>query len=234
MTVDEFSNEFDTLINAYFTTEEYGSAYDKLTFDEYEKSVFLTKAQEDVVLNLYNGKNVFGDSLEKTEETRRYLSDLIKTEILSDKKTGYTGLSESSVFFELPKDLWFLTYESVKLNDKSECLNNKSISVVPITQDEYYKTQRNPFRSSNERKALRLDIGEGIVEIISKYNIKEYLIRYLAKPTPIILVDLPGELSIDDENIKTECKLNPVLHGIILERAVRMAIESKGLSTGRE
>lgn len=230
MTIDEFSNEFDTLLNSFFTT----GRPDLIVFDEYEKSVFLTRAQEDVVLNLYNGKNVFGDSLEKTEETRRYLSDLIKTEILSDKKTGYIGLSESSVFFELPKDLWFLTYESVKLNDKSECLNNKSISVVPITQDGYYKTQRNPFRSSNERKALRLDIGEGVVEIISKYNIKEYLIRYLAKPTPIILVDLPRELSIDDEDNKTECKLNPVLHGIILERAVRMAIESKGLSTGRE
>lgn len=230
MTIDEFSNEFDTLLNSFFTT----GRPDLIVFDEYEKSVFLTNAQEDIVLNLYNGKNVFGDSLEKTEETRRYLSDLIKTEILSDKKTGHTGLSEYSVFFELPEDLWFLTYESVKLNEDSKCLNNKSISVVPITQDEYYRTQRNPFRNANERKALRLDLENGMVEIISKYNIKEYLVRYLVKPTPIILEDLPRELSIDNENIKTECKLNPVLHRIILERAVRLALESKGLNAGRE
>ncbi len=33
-----------------------------------EKSIFLTKAQEEIIIDLYNGKNPFGDSFEKTEE----------------------------------------------------------------------------------------------------------------------------------------------------------------------
>ena len=82
MTTEEFSNEFDTLLNSYaLSPNKYGMESSPLTIelDEYEKSVFLTKAQEDIVISLYNGKNPTGDSSEKTEEIRRYLSDLVKT-----------------------------------------------------------------------------------------------------------------------------------------------------------
>ena len=101
MTTLEFSNEFDLLINAYANNNAFGDSYDKnnLAFDEYEKSIFLTKAQEEIIIDLYNGKNPFGDSFEKTEEIRRYESDLIKTYTTTDRKVGYTGLSKSSVFF---------------------------------------------------------------------------------------------------------------------------------------
>ena len=47
MTNEEFSNEFDILINNINVG---------LEFDEYEKSVYLTKAQEEVVEGLYTGK----------------------------------------------------------------------------------------------------------------------------------------------------------------------------------
>ena len=77
MTVEEFSNSFDTLLNSYALTPNFGEETSKQTIalDEYEKSVFLTKAQEEIVLGLYNGKNPYGDIFEGTEELRRYLSD---------------------------------------------------------------------------------------------------------------------------------------------------------------
>ncbi len=53
--------------------------------------LFLTNAQEEIVIDMYNGKNPFGDSFERTEEIRRYLSTLIKTYTTTDKKVGYTG-----------------------------------------------------------------------------------------------------------------------------------------------
>ena len=109
MTTEEFSNEFDALLNSYSNTEEFGKNPNTIELDEYEKSVFLTKAQEDVVIDMYNGKNTSGDSFEKTEEVRRYLSGLIKTYTTSVKETTYKGLSKHSVFFKLPKDLWFIT-----------------------------------------------------------------------------------------------------------------------------
>ena len=237
MTTSEFSNEFDVLINAYANNNAIGDSYDKnnLAFDEYEKSIFLTKAQEEIIIDLYNGKNPFGDSFEKTEEIRRYLSDLIKTYTTTDRKVGYTGLSKSSVFFELPDDLWFITYESVNLkDDRLGCRSGENISVIPITQDEYHRIRKNPFRGINERRALRLDLSGKVVEIVSKYNVESYLVRYLSRPVPIILTNLTDDLSINDISIKTECELNPVIHRAILERAVKLAIMSRVPNTGKE
>lgn len=235
MTTEEFSNEFDTLLNSYSTLEAFGKPLSTIEFDEYEKSVFLTNAQEEIVIGMYNGKNPFGDSFERTEETRRYLRDLIKTYTTTDKKVGYTGLSKSSVFFELPDDLWFITYEAVNLKDAElGCMNGEDISVIPITQDEYHRIRKNPFRGTNERRALRLDLGGKVVEIVSKYNVERYLVRYLSRPAPIILTDLTDNLSINGVSIKTECELNPVIHRAILERAVKLAIISRVPNTGKE
>ena len=236
MTTEEFSNEFDTLLNSYSVINKFGKEENPSTIelDEYEKSVFLTKAQEEIVIDLYSGKNPLGDSFEKTEEVRRYLSDLIKTYTTTEKKTGYVGLSKTSIFFELPKDLWFITYESAGLEDsRLGCMNGKEISVVPISQDDYFRISSNPFRGSNKKRALRLDNGNGIVEIVSEYNIDRYLVRYIARPDPIILTDLPDSLSINKLSKKTECKLNPVIHRAILEKAVKLAILSKAPSAGK-
>lgn len=235
MTTEEFSNEFDTLLNSYSTIEAFGKTPSTVELDEYEKSVFLTNAQEEIVIGMYNGKNPFRDSFERTEEIRRYLSDLIKTYTTTDKKVEYTGLSKFSVFFELPDDLWFITYESVNLKDDGlGCMSGEDISVIPITQDEYHRIRKNPFRGTNERRALRLDLSGKIVEIVSKYNVESYLVRYLSRPAPIILTDLADNLSINGISVKTECELNPVIHRAILERAVKLALISRVPNTGKE
>lgn len=235
MTTEEFSNEFDTLLNSYSNTEKFGITHSTIDLDEYEKSVFLTKAQEDVVIDMYNGKNTFGDSFEKTEEIRRYLSSLIKTYTTSTKEITYKGLSKHSVFFKLPEDLWFITYEAVDLKDDGlGCKSGEDICVTPVTQDEYHRIRKNPFRGSNERRALRLDLNEEVVEIVSKYNVASYLVRYLSRPNPIILTDLPSDLSINGINKKTECELNPAIHRSILEKAVKLAIISKSINAGNK
>ena len=233
MTTQEFSNEFDTLLNSYSTVPPYGDENKlDITLDEYEKSVFLTKAQEEIVVESYTGKNQFGESFERTEEIRRYLSDLVKTVVLSDKLTGHVGLSKTSMFFQLPEDVWFITYESATLKDERlGCLDGEEATIVPVTQDEYYRIAKNPFRGPSKGRAVRLDIGDGVIEIISDYNIDKYLVRYLSRPKPIVLVDL-GELSVNGIKVRTECELNPVIHRAILERAVRLAIISKAQVSG--
>lgn len=233
MTTQEFSNEFDTLLNSYSTVPPYGGENKlDITLDEYEKSVFLTKAQEEIVVESYTGKNQFGESFERTEEIRRYLSDLVKTVVLSDKLTGHVGLSKTSMFFQLPEDVWFITYESATLKDERlGCLDGEEATIVPVTQDEYYRIAKNPFRGPSKGRAVRLDIGDGVIEIISDYNIDKYLVRYLSRPKPIVLVDL-SELSVNGIKVRTECELNPVIHRAILERAVRLAIISKTQVSG--
>ena len=230
MTTEEFSNGFDVLINSYSSSEPFGFSQNPLGFDEYEKSVFLTKAQEEIAEGLYTGK-ILGDSFEDTEQLRRYLAHLVKTAILPCR-VAPNGLSDKSVFAVLPDDVWFITYESVTLNGNSPCINGKEVQVIPTTQDEYHRIKGNPFRKPNSRKVLRLDVDESMVELISEEDIRSYLVRYLSRPEPIILVDLPDELSINNVKTKTECKLNPGIHRMILEVAVNLAIRSRVPSTG--
>lgn len=234
MNTTELSNEFDTLLYGILKKAHFARESDLVdfSFDEYEKSVFLTKAQEEVVINFYNGKNPYRDSFESTEELRRYLDSLVKTKTFQNsERVQGTGVSNNSIFYKLPSDIAFITLEQIILEDESlGCYNGKRIGVYPTTQDEYNRVKDNPFKGSTKYKALRLDYGDNIVELISKYKFSTYLLRYLSKPTPIVLVDMPDELSIEGIKESTECRLNPILHDIILERAIRMALNSRGVN----
>lgn len=238
MTTQEFSDTFDTLLNSYGTQPQFGnasSAYN-IVLDEYEKSLFLSQAQEELVLSLYTGRNVSGKSFEGTEEERRNLSNIVKEAKLYPITTtngSPLGMGSKSKFFTLPEDLWFITYESVTLS-KGKCSENAVMQVYPVKQDEYQVIKNNPFRGANDRRALRLDLSEGNVEVICKYTVKDYYIRYVKKLKPIILENLSDGLSIDNETQRTECELNPALHRRILDRAVMLAITSKTYNSSRE
>lgn len=229
MTNKEFSDGFSTLLNSFGITPN-------ITLDEYEKSTFLTNAQEELIIDIYSGRNVvYGKSFEQTEEIRRYLSNLVETYETSTKVTGKLGLSQDSVFFEIPQDTWFITYEVAFLKDsRLGCLDGIEASVVPLPQDDLYRAKDNPFRGPSKDRVLRLDIKSDLAELISKYNVDKYLMRYISQPTPIILVDLPDGLSINGVSTESECELNPVVHRAILERAVQLAIISKTQLTGNK
>lgn len=231
MTTEEFSNAFDTLLNSYRLNSDFGeqTAKQDIVLDEYEKSVFLTQAQHDLVLSYYNGHNNEGKSFEKTEELRRYLANLVSDDMIdpmAEDDEEYHRISNHSKYFYLPDDLWFITYEAIQVKS-NDCHNGQFIDTIPVTQDEYSRIKDNPFRGANDRRALRLDIGEGNVEIVSTYSDYTYYIRYITKLNPIILTDLPDGLSIDGEKTKQECQLHEALHQEILQRAVLAAIRSK-------
>ena len=229
MTNKEFSDGFSTLLNSFGVTPN-------ITLDEYEKSTFLTNAQEQLIIDIYSGRNIiYGKSFEQTEEIRRYLSNLVETYETSTKVTGKLGLSKDSVFFEIPQDTWFITYEVAFLKDsRLGCLDGIEASVVPLPQDDLYRAKDSPFRGPSKDRVLRLDIKSELAELISKYNVDKYLMRYISQPTPIILVDLPDGLSINGVSTESECELNPVVHRAILERAVQLAIISKTQLTGNK
>lgn len=229
MNLQDFSNGFDTLIGVYTRQTSFGKEATgiDIAFDEYEKSFFLTKAQEELVLSLYNGRNSSGRSFEETEELRRYLSPLVKEDTLSPTTTTLKGVDSNSKFFTLPNDLWFITYEAVDISN-GKCEGHTSLEVVPTTQDEYNRLKNNPFRGPNDRKALRLDLSDNIVELVSKYTISSYYLRYIKKLTPIVLINLPDNLEIEGVDTATECILPETLHQKILENAVILALQSKG------
>ena len=168
MTLEDFSSGFDTLVNSFSTSGSFGDTMPDIRFDEYEKSLYLTKAQEEYTLSLYNGKNPYGEGFEATEELRRYLSPLVEEAVLIPIETSNgkpLGVDSNSKFFTLPNGsgelpaVWFITYESVKVSD-GKCENMTTQDVYPVRQDEYHKLRKNPFRGANDRRALRLDLSE--------------------------------------------------------------------------
>ena len=220
MNVQEFSNSFDTLLQPYIAKESF-SEQNNLAFDEYEKSIFLTKAQEQIVLELYQ-------ELEQSEEVRKYLSNLIKTDNyapIGAKDETLINSNFKSYKVEISNDILFMIYEQCTLSDENNCINNKIVSVIPTIHDDLDKVLKNPFKSPNNRKVIRLDFDNKI-ELISKYNISNYKVRYLKKPNPIILVKLE-DLNIDKKQEVSNGETNPILHERIVQRAVQLAVQSK-------
>lgn len=222
MNVQELSNLFDTLLQPYITKDNFGKQ-NTLAFDEYEKSIFLTKAQEQIVLELYQ-------ELEQSEEVRKYLSNLIKTDNyapVGEQDETLINNNFKSYKVEISNDILFMIYEQCTLSDENNCINNKIVSVIPTIHDDLDKVLKNPFKSPNSRKVIRLDFDNKI-ELISKYNISNYKVRYLKKPNPIILVALEDNLSINNGDTKvSNSETNPILHERIVQRAVQLAVQSK-------
>lgn len=222
MNLREFSDQFDTLLDSYKLKEKFGDTEDIYTIklDEYEKSVFLTNAQSDLIIDLYTGRSQIGNSYEQTEEIRRYLSNLNVTKYKEEfTDMGKLGLSPKSIQCDIGADILWITQEQCELESEDPCINGTWVDTYPIHRDEYNRIKNNPFRNN---KVWRVDLDVSKVELISKVKIKGYKVTYLKKPAPIILEDI-GELTIENLSTESECELNPNLHKHILEKAVMAA-----------
>lgn len=204
MTLEELSNEFDVIINSYDNSQS-------LVFNEYEKSIYLTKAQEYIIKDLYR-------NYEGTEELNSYLKTLIK-----DKT--YTIEDSTNIELDYPDNFLYILKEYANIN--TTCKSNSRVDVLPITQDEYNEVVENPFRGSKS-KVLRLE--ENKIKLITDLPIVSYTMTYLSNPSPIILIDLPNGLTINNESEKsTTIETSESIHREILDKAVQLAIQSKTL-----
>jgi hypothetical protein len=139
------------------------------------------------------------------------------TELVPESSNKIFG--KKAYVCKIPKDTLFITCESV-------LLDNNEVTVYPVSQDELSKIIKNPFRGPTKNRVLRLDINNDTVELIYEgNNISKYIIRYIKKPSPIILVDL-DDLSINEKSEESECKLDSSLHRKILDRAVALALQT--------
>ena len=232
MLTREFETEFDILYNNILSDQAPG-------INSYEKSKFLSDAQDDVVVDIYKGVSL-GTPFDSAEDGRRYISSLI-TQVGFDRGSAVGGdfMPEedfSKIRFKLPDNVLFITYESATLGGNDMyCVSGKKTKeaiVVPCAQDEFWRTVRSPFRGPNASRVLKLD-GSGaagnerVSELVSKYPVLAYTVRYIRRPNPIILEDLEqayGDgVSIHGMTAKSECELPDAIHKEILMRAVTMA-----------
>lgn len=228
MTVTEFKNEFNI-------------AYDSIAsnmapaLDDYEISVFLTRAQEQLVKNKFDqDSNAKRRGFENSSKRRWDLKELIKNYksmnevVLTDK-----GIDPRSKFYAIPSDVFLIVNEQAVILDSS-CNNaQKTVSVDPKTHDEYNDQKDNPFKKPYNKKVWRMDYnssaGNNVVELISNDTIKSYNLRYIKKPAPIIISDLSsfGEgLTIEGLFTPRTSELDSTVHSEIVDRAVELAIAS--------
>lgn len=243
MTCDEFSREFDILYNNITSNQA-------PALNSYEKSVFLTNAQESFVLSCYNGNGRTG--FEGTEAFTSYLSHLTVTSKYNSTDVVAVDVPITNDYqsfgINFNNDVWFIVYESATVipNGKDTCYpNGKEVSVLPITYDTLDRAKKDPFRKPNERKILRVSRNgitgtslRGVELLCSKGDtFKSYLVKYVKKPNPIVLTNLstdyPGiGLTVESISIKTECTLPESTHRAILLEAVQLAKAAYMASSG--
>lgn len=227
MTTLEFSNEFDISYNSIASNAAPG-------LDLYEKSVYLTKAQLELVKNYFNSKgNKYQEGFESSTKRRNDLKELVADYKGTTTISTTSGIDSNSQIFQAPSNIFLPLQESVKITSSDSCLNNTIIDVKPITHDEYNIQKNNPFKQPDKNIAWRLSIGSinsnKAVELISPYTISQYNLRYVKYPEPIVLTDLttafPSEgLSVDGVTASQTCKLSDSLHREIVDRAVELAL----------
>lgn len=154
---------------------------------------------------------------------------------------------DRGIIFEMPRKK---TPQGIEVQDTTDVLfilneklviNGKDFVIVPISYKEYDREMSKPYAQPLKKQAWRLfqntatgfDVNS---ELIPKWNADtsaeqfEYKIRYVKRPRPIILEAMPSEdLAIDGIwNEESECELNPILHMDILNKAVELAIATRG------
>ena len=120
----EFSNEFDVLYNNIMSNAAPG-------LNEYEKSVFLTKAQEEIVKNHFNPNgNKYKEGLDDSPKRQIDFSELIKVAegVLTD--TPPITFDNRAKVYNLPEDTFIIMNELIETNKGTR-------QIVPISYNDY-------------------------------------------------------------------------------------------------
>ena len=154
MTLEEFSTEFDVLYNSITSNAAPG-------FNDYEKSVLLTLAQEELIKSYFvANNNTTGVGLDGSQKRHYDFSTLIKIKSLKNiiydiitarDKVNIPFLNkDANAVFLIPNDVFLI------LNEHLIAKDNNYI-VFPISYDTYNLLMSKPFPYPNKRQAWRLD-----------------------------------------------------------------------------
>lgn len=229
MTRQEFSDEFDVLYNNITSNQAPG-------LDEYEKSVFLTKAQDEVVRAYFNPRlNKSQEGFDDNEIRQIDFSMIMRTDSFGPGSFSSTTFdnkpNSKKVTLGDEKDIMMFINEFVDVHRvarEDEKPRTLRLTVVPLTHNEYARLQSKPYKRPLQYQAWRIldNSGEAnTAELIVGPNdtIDKYVIRYVKRPQAIILTKLDGVTLDKGKSDPQDCELDPALHPTILQRAVELA-----------
>jgi len=222
MTTSEFSTQFDVLYNNIASNQAQG-------ITEYEKSVFLTKAQDEILKNrfigAFRGQQQPSQGYDQNYKRPVDFSSLT-TEDTSNPTSG--GMNTGNYQVTLPSNIMFIINETVQHSTIGQ------LSVTPIVFEDYIRLMSKPFKRPPKYQCWRFVAGTTITDQQQNHikcelramagTLSNYKVRYIKFPQPIILTSLSDDgLSIHGIQGVTECELDPILHEEILQRAVEIA-----------
>ena len=241
MKLQEFSDTFDALLNSYNTKAQFGDQASRSTIvlDEYEKSVILTQAQDIIVKTYFDSKlNSQAQGFDDSERRQVDFSSLIKSSVLTKASNQDSIFDKRGIIYKFPTKASDSTTSDVLfvLNEKIT-IGSKDYVVIPISYKEYDREMSKAYAQPLKKQIWRLfqnnQSGFDIYsEIIPNVNLSGstmvYKVRYVRRPNPIVLTNLPNDLSIDGVTVATECELHPILHMDILNKALEIAVATRG------
>lgn len=248
MTNEELSNEFSTLLNSYGSIGQFGeqASAREIVLNEYEKSVFLTQAQDIIVKSYYERTmNPQGSGFDDSSRRQADFSSLIKVVELVPQTSSLPVMFDSrSILFKLPTVDALGTSAVLLIIQEKLCKYQgqnivKEFVVKPISHEEYDRQMSKAYGKPLKKQAWRLFLNQNtgfdvMSEVIPRDTLGSgeswrYRVRYVKRPRPIVLEDLPDNLSIDGISTETTCELHPILHMDVLMKAVELAAASRGL-----
>lgn len=157
MNVQEFSAEFDVLYNNITSNQAPG-------LNEYEKSVFLTKAQSQLINEYFNQRTdgVWG-GFDGSQRRQYDFSSLIKIASPVNITSATSTLDRRGIVFVFPKD-FFLSVNEVLYDGYYQ------YSILPINYAEYQRLMLKPYNFPVKRAAWRLFKG---AEYYNEYSDEE-------------------------------------------------------------
>lgn len=152
MTLEEFSTEFDVLYNSITSNAAPG-------FNDYEKSVLLTLAQEELIKSYFvANNNTTGVGLDGSQKRHYDFSTLIKVKTLNNIIDSIlTTRADVPVFNKDANNIFLVPNDVFLVLNEYLTVKNNSYTVFPISYDSYNLLMSKPFPYPNKRQAWRLD-----------------------------------------------------------------------------
>lgn len=212
------SHEFDLLWNNLMSNQAPG-------LGEYEKSVLLTKAQDEVEKN-YLVRQSPGNRLQAgVEDIAKRNVDFSKLTVVETPESASGTMHPASVGYTIPTLARMILSETATLSGGCEA------AVMPLSSEEFLRLMSKPYKYPLKGQCWRLMGNNGTVEVIPPYGntITSYVMRYIRRSHPIIISAFPNQALYMDfggqfyGGATADPESPEALHEDIVQRAVELA-----------
>lgn len=219
MELTEISDRIDIKLNSFQIPIE---------VDEYEKSIYLTRAQKLVYKDMCQ-------AFEVNELVATYLNPFIVEfitnptidQVVKERMIGRT------ISIKVPDNIYQIIWEKAVLSSTDSNYNNKEVKVLKTRINEVEYKIDNPFRKPDNKEILRVVTGntetDYLFELLLPENadLLQYRCKYLEEIKPIILEELPDGLTIENEIGPLNSKYTDEIVEKIIDIAVASILQDK-------